>query len=183
MSRRAPGTVRITLPESERRHLGDARSLATGALREIAGKLGLPEPEALDIVFHPTIEAYTRATGQPWYTAGRTSGARIDLLPVPVLSARGILESTLRHEFTHALADESLAGRPLWVREGLAVYLAGELPADSLDVPAGRSRSCPSDAAFRPPPASEESMRRIYGDAGRCVARALGAGVRWQDVR
>ena len=181
--RLAPATVRITLPESERRHLGEVRSLASGVSREIARTLGLPEPDELDIVFHPTIEAYTRATGQPWYTAGRTSGARIDLLPFTVLSPRGILESTLRHEFTHALADESLAGRPLWVREGLAVYLAGELPADSQGDLAGRSKPCPSDAAFRAPPASEESLRRIYEDAGRCVARALGAGVRWQDVR
>jgi hypothetical protein len=77
------------------------------------------------LIFHPTVEAYSRATGQPWYTAGRASGARVDLLPYPVLSGRGILESTLRHEFTHVLADGALAGRPLWVREGLAVYLAG----------------------------------------------------------
>jgi hypothetical protein len=173
------------LPEPEREHLGELRRLAAAALREIATWLERPEPPALDIVFHPTVEAYTRATGQPWWTAGASRGTRIDLLPRQVLASRGILGPTLRHEITHVLADPDLAGRPLWTREGLAVYLAGETPPAAGGPDGGRAvadRTCPSDEALRAPE-SADGRRRAYDAAGACVARALAAGVRWRDLR
>jgi stage II sporulation protein D len=172
----AAAQVRVVLPEPEREHLGELRRLASAALREIATWLERPEPPALDIVFHPTVEAYTRATGQPWWTAGASRGTRIDLLPRQVLASRGILVPTLRHEITHVLADPDLAGRPLWVKEGLAVHLAGETP------PAAAKRACPPDEALRAAE-SADGRRRAYDAAGACVARALAAGVRWRDLR
>ena len=178
-------SLRITLPEAEREALGATRSLAAKLLQEVARRLGLPEPAAVDLVFHPTIEAYTRATGQPWWTAGRTTGSRVDLLPRTVLVNRRILEPTLRHEFTHVLADAALSGRPAWVREGLAVHIAGESGAaggDRAARPPGPPRSCPADEALRSA-VSMEAWRRAYDAAGQCVARALAAGARWQDLR
>jgi hypothetical protein len=131
------------------------------------------------------VEAYTRATGQPWWTAARTTGTRIDLLPRGVLQQRGILESTLQHEFVHVLADPSLSGRPLWVREGLAAVLAGELTGQTTGrgEPRGHDGSaCPPDADLRSP-ASADAWRRAYQAAGRCASRALSTGRRWQDLR
>ncbi len=177
--------VRITLPEGERENLGDVRALAADAVHDLAAWLGRPEPPGLDIVFHATVEAYTRATGQPWWTAGASRDTRIDVLPRPVLVSRGILLSTLRHEIAHVLADSVLAGRPLWVREGLAVHLAAEAPHTD-GRPAGGAAAgtpaCPSDEALRSP-GSADALRRAYDAAGACVARALQAGVRWQDLR
>lgn len=178
-------TLRVTLPEGERETRGATRSLAVRLLQDVARRLGLPEPADVELVFHPTVEAYTRATGQPWWTAGRTTGSRVDLLPRAVLASRGILEPTLRHEFTHVLADWTLAGRPLWVREGLAVHLAGETNRTAGRTSADRAagaQACPSDASLRSP-GSAEAMRRAYDAAGACVARALQAGVAWQDLR
>jgi hypothetical protein len=178
-------TIRVTLPESERSHLGATRKLAAGVVRDVAAHLGLPEPADVELVFHPTVEAYTRATGQPWWTAGRTIGTRIDLLPRAVLLGRDILESTLRHEFTHVLADATLAGRPLWVHEGLAVYVAGESEAAASQRPTplrAESHPCPSDDALRSA-VSAEAWRKAYLEAGACVARALAAGMRWQELR
>jgi YD repeat-containing protein len=102
-----------------------------------------------------------------------------------VLETRNTLEPTIRHELTHVLADATLAGRPLWVREGLAVYIAGELPREesgqrSAAVHTGRP--CPPDSALRSS-ASPDAWRQAYDDAGQCVARALAAGARWQDLR
>lgn len=181
----AAGTVRIMLPEADRGRLGAIRTTAVRILREVAARLEVASPAQVDLVFHPTVEAYARATGQPWWTAGKTSGVRVDLLPASVLVARNILESTLRHELTHVLADATLRGRPLWVREGLAVYIAGELPRDvpGQHPPAGqRGGPGPPDPALRSP-ASAEAWRQAYDAAGRCVAGALAAGMRWQDLR
>jgi len=178
-------TIRVHLPEAERRFLTEVRDLATRLLDAIAKKLGVPMPAELDLRFHPTVEAYSRATGQPWWTAARTTGTRIDLLPRGVLQEQGILASTLQHEFVHVLADPLLSGRPLWVREGLAVVLAGELAIETEErrAPAGaQAPVCPSEIALRSP-APAESWRRAYQSAGRCVAWALSSGRRWQDLR
>ena len=185
MPKAMASVIRVHLPEEDRRFLADVRAIAIRLLDAIARKLGVPAPSELDLRFHPTVEAYTRATGQPWWTAARTTGTRIDLRPRRVLQQRGILESTLQHEFVHVLADPLLSGRPLWVREGLAVVLAGEVTTQ----PTGRGESrgtdgsaCPPDAELRAP-VSADAGRRAYQAAGRCVSRALSMGIRWQDLR
>jgi stage II sporulation protein D len=177
--------IRVHLPEEDRRFLTDVRDLATRLLDAIARKLDVPVPSEMDLRFHPTVEAYSRATGQPWWTAARTTGTRIDLLPRGVLQERGILASTLQHEFVHVLADPSLSGRPLWVREGLAVVLAGELTSQTTGRVESRGTdgaACPPDADLRTPQ-SADAWRRAYQAAGRCVAWALSSGRRWQDLR
>jgi hypothetical protein len=108
----------------------------------------------------------------------------VDLVPIEILSRRGTLESTLRHEFVHVLTDAELAGRPLWVREGLAMVMAGEASL-STDPSAGAvepGRRCPTDREMRAP-RSAEAWRAAYEAAGRCVARALGRGIGWRDLR
>jgi hypothetical protein len=161
------------------------RNLATRLLDAIARKLDVPVPSGMDLRFHPTVGAYPRATGQPRWTAARTTGTRIDLLPRGVLQERGILASTLQHEFVHVFADPSLSGRPLWVREGLAVVMADELMSQTTG--RGESRgpdgsACPPDADLRAPQ-SADAWRRAYQAAGRCVSRALSTGRRWQELR
>ena len=54
---------------------------------------------------HPTVEAFARATGQPWWVSGATDGTNIDLLPLTILRQRGQLERTIRHEVAHVLVD------------------------------------------------------------------------------
>jgi len=127
---------------------------------------------------HPTVEAYARSTGQPWWTAARTAGTAIDLIPLTALRDRGTLEPTLAHEMVHVLAGPTLADRPLWVREGLAVFLAGELAV------AGPSAStqCPTDDALQSA-RTAVAWRSAYQAAGQCVARALAAGRRWQELK
>ncbi len=177
--------IRVSLPESEREQARSVQAIAGRALKDMAARLGVAPPPEVDLVFHPTVEAFTRATGQPWWTAARTTVARVDLLPCAVLARRGILETTLRHEFVHLLAEPALAGRALWVREGLAVALAGERPRDGARegtrTTAG-APPCPSDEDLRTA-RDREAWRRAYDAAGRCVASALADGRRWQDLR
>jgi SpoIID/LytB domain protein len=177
--------IRVSLPEGEREQVRGVQMLAGRALKDMAARLAVAPPPEVALEFHPTVEAFSRATGQPWWTAARTTGTRIDLLPRAVLARRGILETTLRHEFVHLLAEPALAGRALWVREGLAVALAGELPRDGAKTgerTAAGAPVCPSDEDLRTAP-DRESWRRAYDAAGRCAARALADGRRWKDLR
>jgi stage II sporulation protein D len=174
----ASAVIRVRLPETERAQALSLRSVVERELTTLSAKLGVGTPPVVDVVFHPTVESYTRTSKLPWWTAARTIGTRIDLAPLAGLKKRGIVESTLRHELVHVLADMHLADRPLWVREGLAVVMAGEsTPAAS----AGPTQ-CPSDADLRDA-RSSDAWRRAYETAGRCVARALATGVRWRDLR
>jgi hypothetical protein len=178
VGRPAAEVVRVQLPEADARWRGDVQAAAERALATVAGKLSVTAPPRIAIRFHPTVEAYARATGQPWWTAARSRGAQVDLIPLATLRARGPLESTLRHELAHVLSDAALADRPLWVREGLAVVIAGELsPA-----PDARPAPCPSDEQLRSAQ-SAQAWRAAYQAAGHCVSRALASGRRWQDVR
>ena len=178
------GRVRVQLPEAELKRLDETRDLAERVLARVARRLGAGEPDRVDVRFHPTVEAFGRATGLPWWASARTQGTRIDLIPIAALQARGTLASTLAHEFVHVLADPALAARPLWVREGLAVAVSDELGAAAGADAAASARppACPADADLRTP-SSPDAWRTAYRAAGACVARSLAAGVRWQDLK
>ena len=100
--------------------------------------------------FHPTTDDYERATGQAWFTSGAVVNNELHLLPLAVLRDRGVLERTIRHELVHVMTDSALGKRPAWVREGAAIYFAGERPIPGEPAGAGRpsrslARSCPED--------------------------------------
>jgi hypothetical protein len=109
--------------------------------------------------------------------SGATEGTNIDLLPLTILRQQGQLERTIRHEVAHALIDPSLAGRPLWVREGAAFYFADP---NASEAPA--KTACPTDAEFLRP-MSAGAHRSAYARAEACFRRAIAGGKKWQDVR
>ncbi|MEI6668903.1 MAG: SpoIID/LytB domain-containing protein [Acidobacteriota bacterium] len=184
-------SVRVVLPEGDGDRLDAARTIVERAAVAMTVRLGVPMPPDVVVRFYPTVEAYVRATRQPWWTAARTTGTHVEVLPFDVLRKRGTLELTLRHELVHVLADRFLGGRPLWVREGVATVMAGEwAPGPDLDAGApgavarneGRRAACPSDADFAGA-ASPEAWRRVYEAAGSCVSHAMAAGAPWRDLR
>jgi stage II sporulation protein D len=80
-----------------------------------------------------TVRSYTSAaefglaTGQPGWVAGASDGRSIDLQPLSLLDARGILRSTIRHELLHLVIHRLRAPDvPRWYEEGMILYLAGE---------------------------------------------------------
>ena len=168
--------VLVSLPAGEEGERTRIAALAARAAAEIARKAGVAPPTEIRLEFHPTIEAYQRETGQPWWTSATTRGAAIDLLPLSTLRRRGILEPTIRHEVAHLVTAPRLAGRPLWVVEGAAIYFAGEPAA-----PAGNA-ACPADdelASSR----SAEALGDAHSRAAACFARAIASGRSWQAVR
>ncbi len=74
---------------------------------------------------YPTVAIYRDATGEPGWVAASTLGSEIRLQPIGTLQRTHSLDSTLRHEFLHMLIEsQARPSTPLWLREGLAIYLS-----------------------------------------------------------
>jgi hypothetical protein len=108
-------------------------------------------------------------------------------LPLAVLRDRGVLDRTIRHQLVHVMTDAELATRPTWVREGAAIYFAGEqmIPGEPKQRPAFKPdprASCPADHELRQP-VSVGALSNAYARARACFARQIQAGRAWGDVR
>jgi hypothetical protein len=171
--------VLVALPAGEEPGRAHLVQSVRAARDEIAAKAGVQLPPVIRVTVHPTVEAFGRATGQPWWAAGATRGTSIELLPLTFLRQQGQLDRTVRHEVAHVLIDAALQGRPLWVREGAALHFADVAPAP--ESTAARVR-CPTDEEFLRP-ASASAHRVAYAHAVACFRRALAEGGRWQDIR
>jgi stage II sporulation protein D len=95
-------------------------------LKEIAERYGWSVPGGIELRVYPDVETFRNATGEPGWVAARTSARRIHLQPAGTLTARGALDSTIRHELLHVFIEAQAApGIPVWFREGLVGYLEG----------------------------------------------------------
>jgi hypothetical protein len=154
---------------------------------ELARALGVAAPADVTVRFHPTTDDYERATGQPWFTSATVMRNDIHLLPLAVLRDRGVLDRTIRHALVHVMTDAVLAKRPMWVREGAAIYFAGEqpIPGESIERPAFKPApraSCPDDSELRQP-VSVGALSNAYSRARACFARQIQAGTSWKEIR
>jgi hypothetical protein len=127
----------------------------------------------IDVVIHETTQAFVTATGQSWWVAGVTRGARIELQPLGVLRRRRVLNSTLRHEYAHAVIEGMGNGNTArWFTEGLAIHFAGEGPMLARFRPRTlMSRDRLEQLLARPRSAAE--MRSLYAAAYAEVRRLI----------
>jgi stage II sporulation protein D len=176
---RATADIQLAMPAAHEGSRSALVQLIRRSRDEIARAAGAATPAVLRVTVHPTVESFGRKTGQPWWASGAADGSSIDLLPLQVLQQSGQLERTIRHEVAHVLVDGRLADRPMWVREGAAIYFsrAGEPPA-----PLPRRVSCPSDAELLRA-SSAGAQRDAYARAEACFAREMAAGKRWDEIR
>jgi stage II sporulation protein D len=159
-----------------RRDVERALSVLEEAKRDVARRLaaaaisfgGLP---MLELFMHDTTGDFVGATGQPPWTAAATRGRRIETQPLDVLNRRGVLTTTLRHEYTHALIEALGRGRaPRWLAEGMAIMVAGE--GSMLVRASSRNNPMTRDELERglEHPASAAEMRALYAAAYREVS-------------
>ena len=183
-----PGVL-VSLPDDDEGERATIAKLTIQARDELAGTLGVSTPANVTLRFHPTTDDYERATGQSWFTSGAwvKNGvkAELHLLPLAVLRDRGVLERTIRHELVHAMTDDILGNRPAWVREGAAIYFAGERPIPGQTGAPARPEpraACPDDNELLRP-VSVGALSNAYARARSCFARQIADGKSWRDVR
>src|SRR5215831_876587 len=150
-----------------------------------AASLRLAEPGPFEVVVHATTADFIAATGQGGWAAGATRGRRIELQPLDLLRRRGLLNTTLRHEMTHAVIEALGGGRaPRWMAEGLAIYVAGEAP--TLPRIENKSRLSRDDLERKlMRPASVTESRKLYAMAYheiRAMIEAEGEEGVWRRV-
>lgn len=178
--------VLVSLPDDDEGERGAIVKQTLKARDDLARTLGVPAPR-VTVRFHPTTDDYERVTGQAWFTSGAVVHNELHLLPLAVLRDRGVLERTIRHELVHVMADAALGKRPAWVREGAAIYFAGEpmIPGEPRQRPAFNPESrgsCPDDNELLHP-VSVGALSNAYARARACFAKQMQAGKTWRDVR
>ncbi len=166
--------VRYTTATARREVEETLRTLAAARhdmeQRLAAASLQLPALPVLEIVAHETTGAFVGATGQPAWAAAATRGHSIHLQPLATLQRRGVLTTTLRHEYAHAVIDALSHGRaPRWLAEGLAAYTAGEGALLARDAPAKQLATDELERKLAAPAAAPE-MRALYAAAYRAVS-------------
>jgi len=117
---------------------------------------------------YPTVAIYRDATGEPGWVAASTLGNVVRLQPIRTLQRTRSLDSTLRHELLHMLIEaHARPDTPLWLREGLAIYLQNPDAARprQVDVTALERRL----HSLR----TEAEMRAAYRDCAATVADAV----------
>ncbi|HYX40354.1 MAG TPA: hypothetical protein VE821_01590, partial [Pyrinomonadaceae bacterium] len=165
--------------QAERRDVEDVLRTLEAARADMqqrltAASLDLPALPVLEIVAHETTGDFVGATGQPAWAAAATRGRRIELQPLATLRKRGVLTTTLRHEYAHAVIDALSKGRaPRWLAEGLAVYAAGEgVMLARVAAPKQRLSTDELEQQLAQP-ASAAEMRVLYAAAYREVVALI----------
>ena len=175
-------------PKLEQRDIQEVLRTLESAYSDLAKRLNaasinLTQSQLIQVILHPATNDFVTATGQPAWTAGATHGNTIHLQPLATLRKRGIVASTLRHEFAHAALEPVRHARaPRWLLEGLAIHFAGE----------GRMYAAINDKVAKETldaklaaPASPAEMRVLYAAAYREVQsliRAEGESKVWQKA-
>jgi hypothetical protein len=168
----------LTLPDEDE---GERTAIVRRTLLardELAKMLGVAAPVTITLRFHPTTDAYARATGQPWFTTGAIVGGELHLPPLTELHDRGVLDRSIRRALVHLMTDAALAGRAQWVREGAALYFSDRDAAP----PADSHAPCPTDNELVRP-LSAGALTNAYARARACFARQIQQGREWRNVR
>jgi len=103
------------------------------ALTEAESRSGLAPGAVIAVRVYRSTPAFRDATLAPGWVAAFTEGDLIAVQPLRILAARKLLDSTLLHEFLHALVEEPATVRtPLWLREGLVeAWSSSARPGDA----------------------------------------------------
>jgi stage II sporulation protein D (peptidoglycan lytic transglycosylase) len=166
------------VPDETARLRQELDALSARVRIELAATLQVSSPSPVPIRLHATDAEYERATGRHWFTFAAFVGGEIHLMPVDQLRQRGILERVLRRETVHALVDADLAQRPRWVRDGASLYFSEPQARAGVEV----RGPCPADLELEEP-VSAGALANAYARARACVAKQIGGGRSWRDVR
>jgi SpoIID/LytB domain protein len=170
----------VRLPAADEGERGSLTARVASARDDLARALNVSAPARIALTFHATADAYERSAAVPWFTSTAVVNGEAHFLPLAVLRDRGVLDRTIRRAIVHLLVASPLGGRPFWIREGVALYYA-DLSGAKADSPIG-TRPCPDDLELQRP-VSAGALSDAYTRARSCVARQIGSGRSWAEVR
>ena len=137
---------------------------------EAARRSGLNMPQPITVRAFSSTPAFRNATGAPGWVAAFTEGDWIATQPLRTLASRHLLDSTMRHEFLHALVEQqSGTAAPLWLREGLVEVWA---EPDAKTIASSSIRIDALDALFAHA-ATESDSAAAHRAAGFYASRLL----------
>ena len=143
------------------------------AKRLNAASINLTQTTLTSVTLHSSTADFMATTGQPAWVTGATRGNTIHLQPLAVLRQRGIVVTTLRHEFAHAVIEGLRHQQTVrWLCEGLAIHFAGEgrlyaSVKDNVEIDVLEQKLSA--------PASPQEMRVLYATAYREVQALIRA--------
>jgi len=118
----------IRFGETSASRIRDAALVFEAAYGTMERALGTIDTRPIDVVVFAETGDFTAETGLAVWSAAATVDGAIYMQPASVLTARGVLDTTVRHEVCLVfLARRYGADMPAWLAEGLAVYHAGEI--------------------------------------------------------
>jgi len=98
------------------------------AYKAMEQSLGEIDDRPIDVIIFAETGDFTSETGLPVWSASAVIDGAIYMQPVNVLSARGVLDTSIRHEVCLVfLLRRYGPDIPVWLAEGLAVYHSGEI--------------------------------------------------------
>lgn len=141
--------------------------VADRILKEDEEAIGWKADRGVQLRVYSTLDAYRNTTGQPGWVAASTRGGTIRLQPLKELEKRAIVESTLRHEIFHVLVDVKAKNTtPLWLREGIVLYLANP---NTQEAPGNPMSDEEIEAVLRQP-INRDEVNKAYAAAEARVA-------------
>ena len=141
--------------------------VAERILKEDEEAIGWNADKGVQLRVYSTLDAYRNTTGQPGWVAASTRGGTIRLQPLKELEKRAIVESTLRHEIFHVLVDvKAKNATPLWLREGIVLYLANP---NTQEAPGNPMSDEEIEAVLRRP-INRDEVNKAYAAAEARVA-------------
>ena len=114
--------------EQDQLEIEELLQMLEGIRRKVGVDLNYYPEDKIAIKIYKSTKSFMSHTDKPWWLAAIYTEGKIHIQPLAILKKRGILKTTLTHEYTHLVIDRSVGGAncPQWLNEGIAQYEAGE---------------------------------------------------------
>ena len=143
-------------------------------------------PAARVWVFGDT-EGFRQRSLQPGWDLAAARGDEVFVQPLEIVERKGGVEALLFHEFLHVLVErEAAAAAPLWLREGLVEYLAGErcfgvMTTSEIDRGLRGARSAEESRLAHA--AAGAMVKKLVGIYGQSVVKRMVRMERWRGFK
>ncbi len=108
----------------KREDIERVKGVTDSIVKDIYREYGIRAKHPFYIIITETSIAFEKKTGISGLYGGATIGDTIYLKPLPLIERYGSLREVLTHEYIHVLLNSLGKDKPLWVQEGLSIYLS-----------------------------------------------------------